>query len=133
MAAQLNLTKVRCLRWLRMWTARETSSLPVPVSPSSKTVESVGATVHTCSFTRRIASLEPIRPAKASVTSSAFDDGEVSFASVNCEARSAPRNSWEGFSCQVREAEGWNEIVSEAILFSSKKYQLRRERSVKPV
>src|SRR2546429_7066186 len=40
-AAQLSFTKFRALRRLRAWIACEINSLPVPVSPSSSTVESV--------------------------------------------------------------------------------------------
>jgi hypothetical protein len=47
MAAQLSLTKARWLRRLWSWMARAMSSFPVPVSPSSRTVESLGATVST--------------------------------------------------------------------------------------
>jgi len=95
MAAQLNLIKVRFLRGLRLWTARETSSFPVPVSPSSKTVESVGATVRTCSFTRWIAALEPTRPAKASGALGPFDEREWTFALSNSDAESTARKTWE--------------------------------------
>src|SRR3984957_5859429 len=49
MAAQFIFTNVRSLRRLRSWMARAISSLPVPVSPSSSTVESLGATVSTSS------------------------------------------------------------------------------------
>ena len=43
MAAQFSFTKVRPLRGLRSCTARAINSLPVPVSPQIRTVESVGA------------------------------------------------------------------------------------------
>src|SRR3989475_12575412 len=46
-AAQLTLTKARCDRRDRLWMARATSSLPVPVSPLTRTLESVGATFTT--------------------------------------------------------------------------------------
>jgi hypothetical protein len=46
-AAQFTLTKARPDRWDRLWTARAMSSLPVPVSPVMRTVESVGATLAT--------------------------------------------------------------------------------------
>jgi hypothetical protein len=46
-AAQLSFTKVRSLRRLRSWMARAINSLPVPVSPRRRTVESLGATVST--------------------------------------------------------------------------------------
>jgi hypothetical protein len=45
MAAQLSFTNVRWRRPLRSWMARASSSFPVPVSPSRRTVESVGATI----------------------------------------------------------------------------------------
>ena len=51
--------KVRVLRRLVSWTARATSSLPVPVSPSSRTVASVGATVRTWCRTPASARLLP--------------------------------------------------------------------------
>lgn len=60
--AQLNLTKVRDFRWLRLCTAWAISSLPVPVSPKIKTVESVGATTSTAVRTERRASLSPTMP-----------------------------------------------------------------------
>src|SRR5262247_2425013 len=53
MAAQLTLTKARADRGDRLWIARATSSLPVPVSPVISTVESVGATLDTCDNTAR--------------------------------------------------------------------------------
>src|ERR1700676_4885343 len=43
-AAQFTLTKARCDRRDRLWMARAISSLPVPVSPLTRTLESVGAT-----------------------------------------------------------------------------------------
>ncbi len=46
-AAQFTLTKARPALWDRLCTARAISSLPVPVSPEIKTVESVGATLPT--------------------------------------------------------------------------------------
>ena len=71
MAAQLSLTKVRSRRGLRSCRARATSSLPVPVSPRMRTVESVGATVSTCLRTRRSAALSPtISPKLCSVRTS---------------------------------------------------------------
>ena len=44
-AAQLTLTITPCRRRLRLWMARAVSSLPVPVSPSTSTVDSVSATM----------------------------------------------------------------------------------------
>ena len=44
MAAQLIATKGRSRRGESWWMARAKSSFPVPDSPCSKTVESVGAT-----------------------------------------------------------------------------------------
>ena len=44
-AAQFTLTNAREARFDRRWMARATSSLPVPVSPVIRTVESVGATL----------------------------------------------------------------------------------------
>jgi hypothetical protein len=43
-AAQLTATKRFAARGERSWIARATSSLPVPVSPRTSTVASVGAT-----------------------------------------------------------------------------------------
>ncbi len=43
-AAQFTFTSGRSRRGLRSWIARATSSLPVPVSPSTSTVLSVAAT-----------------------------------------------------------------------------------------
>src|SRR5580704_17888546 len=60
MAAQFNLTKGRPHRELRLCIACAISSLPVPVSPWIKTVESVGATRSTCSSTDSRAGLLPI-------------------------------------------------------------------------
>ena len=44
MAAQLTVTKGILWRALRLWMARATSSLPVPVSPVMRTVLRVAAT-----------------------------------------------------------------------------------------
>jgi len=49
MAAQLSLTNLRSFLLLWHRGARATSPFPVLVSPSSKTVESLGATVSTSS------------------------------------------------------------------------------------
>ena len=65
MAAQLTLTKVRSRRRLRLWMARAMSSLPVPLSPLMKTVESVGATVSTSRSTRLRAALSPTISSKS--------------------------------------------------------------------
>jgi hypothetical protein len=51
MAAQLTLTKTFSERRERLWMARAISSLPVPVSPAMRTVESVGATFVTLEST----------------------------------------------------------------------------------
>ena len=45
MAAQFSLMKLRSLRRLMLWMARAIRSLPVPVSPVMRTVESVSATM----------------------------------------------------------------------------------------
>ena len=45
MAAQFSFTNGGCRRLLFLWIACAISSLPVPVSPSMRTVESVGATI----------------------------------------------------------------------------------------
>ena len=64
MAAQFKRTKVRSRRGLRLWMARAISSLPVPVSPCSNTVEPVGATMATWSKTLRSAALLPTMSSK---------------------------------------------------------------------
>src|SRR5580704_4849896 len=60
MAAQFNLTKGRPHRELRLCIACAINSLPVPVSPWIRTVESVGATRSTCWSTDSRAGLLPI-------------------------------------------------------------------------
>src|ERR1700677_3632511 len=60
MAAQFNFMNARPHRELRLWIARAINSLPVPVSPSIRTVESVGATRSTCSSTASRAGLLPM-------------------------------------------------------------------------
>src|SRR5579863_624336 len=60
MAAQFSLTKGRPHLELRLWIACAINSLPVPVSPWIKTVESVGATRSTCWSTDSRAGLLPI-------------------------------------------------------------------------
>jgi hypothetical protein len=59
MAAQLISTKGFAARRERWWTARASSSLPVPVSPVMSTVASVAATCSIASNVRRIASEPP--------------------------------------------------------------------------
>src|SRR5216683_358992 len=59
MAAQLTVTSARPRRGLSSCTALASSSLPVPVSPSSITVDGVGATRSMSCRTRRIARLSP--------------------------------------------------------------------------
>ena len=60
-----------CARGLSSWIACANTSLPVPVSPSSRTVAGVGATCSTCARAWRIARLpdtirrEPLEPAHA--------------------------------------------------------------------
>ena len=76
MAAQLIFTKVRSRRGLQSWIARAMSSLPVPVSPLMRTVESVGATVSTCCNTNRRFGLVPTISSKscsARISSSRYD------------------------------------------------------------
>src|SRR5271170_8019308 len=63
-AAQLRRTNVRSRLGLRLWTARAISSFPVPVSPCSKTVDPVGATISIWSRTLRRAALLPTRSSK---------------------------------------------------------------------
>ena len=66
MAAQLTLAKLWFLRLLQLWIARAMSSLPVPVSPSSSTVESPSATCSTICSTLRSAELWPMIPSNPS-------------------------------------------------------------------
>jgi hypothetical protein len=73
MAAQFSLMKV--LPWRLLWwcKARATNSLPVPVSPSSSTVASLGATFATFRMTSFRALLLPIisaNPSSVSIASS---------------------------------------------------------------
>ena len=58
-AAQFTLTKACLARADRLWIALAISSLPVPVSPVIKTVESVGATFDTRDNTARKAGEVP--------------------------------------------------------------------------
>ena len=60
MALQFSFTSGRFLRLLQSWMARAMSSLPVPVSPKIRTVESRGATRSAFSSTSRNAALLPI-------------------------------------------------------------------------
>jgi P-type E1-E2 ATPase len=46
--AQITRTKGLSLRRLRRWSSRAISSFPVPVSPKTRTVASVGATISIC-------------------------------------------------------------------------------------
>ena len=63
MKSQLTVTIGRSLRVLNSWIVFASSSLPVPVSPNSKTGASVAATRSASDSTRLIASLRPmIRP-----------------------------------------------------------------------
>ena len=59
MAAQFTLTNAREERCDRLWIARAINSLPVPVSPMMRTVESVGATFVTLESTPRNAREAP--------------------------------------------------------------------------
>src|SRR5580700_12012126 len=65
MAAQFTLMNGLERRGLRLCRARAISSFPVPVSPRSRTLESVGPTVWTSARTRLNATLCPISPSKA--------------------------------------------------------------------
>src|SRR5438270_275436 len=65
MAAQLMATNCRCDRPESLWTARASSSLPVPLSPSSNTVALVGATFSIARHTLRMESLTPMMPSSA--------------------------------------------------------------------
>jgi hypothetical protein len=63
-AAQLTLISGLSRRRLFEWTARAISSLPVPVSPQTSTVASVGATRPTLSKTASRAGLRPMISSK---------------------------------------------------------------------
>jgi len=65
-APQLTARKRLPARWLAWWMARATSSLPVPVSPSSSTVEEVGATWAMVMSRLAMAGLLPTRSGGAS-------------------------------------------------------------------
>src|SRR3569833_1399306 len=83
-AAQLISTKGRSLRGEKWWMARAISSLPTPLSPAIRTIESVRATFSTFSRVRSMARDATIagiprksscltpRPRTGSVTSSLF-------------------------------------------------------------
>src|SRR5216683_1436191 len=58
-AAQLTRMNARADRFDRLWIARAINCLPVPVSPETRTVESVGATFATCAKTLRSGAEEP--------------------------------------------------------------------------
>ena len=58
-APQFTFTSGRCLRLLWLWMARAINSLPDPVSPNIRTVESVGATVSILRKTSRRMELFP--------------------------------------------------------------------------
>ena len=60
MAAQLTCTRVRSRRIDWRWMARATSSLPVPLSPVTRTVAGVGAALSMVSRRRRMAGAEPM-------------------------------------------------------------------------
>ena len=66
--AQLTATKRRSRRSLAAWMARATSSFPVPVSPSIRTVVGDGATRATSASTSRIAALSPTISSGAAVS-----------------------------------------------------------------
>jgi len=59
MAAQFTGTKARSPRRLATWSARATSSLPVPDSPEMSTVASVAATRRTRSSSSWMAAERP--------------------------------------------------------------------------
>ena len=61
-AAQFTATHGPSLRWLWLWMARATSSLPVPDLPLINTVASEGATVWIISNILRTAGLFPTMP-----------------------------------------------------------------------
>ena len=63
-AEQSNTTKGPPLRWLSSCRPSATSSLPVPVSPSTSRVVSVGATRSRMANTRRMAALRAEQPAE---------------------------------------------------------------------
>jgi hypothetical protein len=68
-AAQFRLMKARPALRDRLWTARAMSSLPVPVSPVMRTVESLGATLATWERTARKAEDVPTISSNIEVSS----------------------------------------------------------------
>ncbi len=62
-APQSTAKKRSCFLGLRLWIARATSSLPVPVSPMISTVLDVVATLRRFRYTSCIVGLEPTMPA----------------------------------------------------------------------
>ena len=86
MAAQLSFTNVRPLRGLRSCTARAISSLPVPVSPHTSTVESVGATVRAFPTTARNAGLSPTTSPNACSVRTSSSRYAFSLASLSLSA-----------------------------------------------
>ena len=63
MAAQLMATNGPALRGLRLWMARATSSLPVPLSPVTSTAALLGATWRMSEKSSRMAGERPTRSA----------------------------------------------------------------------
>ena len=92
-AAQLRATKGLLFRGLFWWMAWATSSLPVPVSPCTSTVASVGAIRLSRSMSPSICGLEPTTPSKPNFSSSRR------LSSRFCRRRRTPS---EAFSTAVR-------------------------------
>ncbi len=64
MAPQLIARKRSLRRGLARWMALATSSLPVPLSPMTRTVERVGATIRICSKRRSMGAERPMMLSK---------------------------------------------------------------------
>ena len=104
-AAQLTATSGPVARRLRAWTARATSSFPLPLSPVTRTVASVGATRATRSKTRCIGALSPTKPSKPSRASRSWRSRRTSSSRRDClSARSSERASWSGANGLVRKS-----------------------------
>ncbi len=114
-AEQFTLTNAREERCDRLWTARAISSLPVPVSPVIRTVESVGATLDTPESTARSAGEIP-------TISSNIDAWSIS-------SRNATFSSWSRCSACLRSSISVPAAYKRAIRPCSSRTGLRRKRN----
>ena len=93
-AAQLTFTKVLSRRGDEEWTARATSSLPVPLSPRIRTVTSVSATRLMRSRTSRIFSLVPSSSPMTRGGRGGRGSNDDSLACVSSVSSSRPFMGW---------------------------------------